>query len=65
MHIIATVGSFLFNHLEYVVATGGGIVAFTLIKTRRIKHSSNDLTHMVIKLNKNKEALTKKSKSIV
>lgn len=65
MDIISTTGTFLFNHLEYVVACGGGIVAFTLLKTKRTKKSSNDLTHMVVKLNRNKEGISKRSKSVV
>lgn len=63
---IEKVLTFMFNNLEYIVAGIGGIGAFLFIKTRKIgKTYSNNLTYLVVKHNKNKEAITKRSKSTI
>jgi hypothetical protein len=56
------IGTFLYNNLEWVIGSIGIVGTGIVLMTRKTYDHSNDLTPYVVKLNKQKDAISKQSK---
>jgi hypothetical protein len=54
---------FILNSPEYLAVVSMPIILYALYKMKKFKPSKNDLTPLLIKLNKQKEAMNQRSKS--
>jgi hypothetical protein len=57
--------AFLFTYLEYIVAGLGVVGTVIFIKTKKISNNSNDLTPLIVKHNKQKAAITERTKGVL
>lgn len=57
-------GKMLFDNLEYVVVIGGAAVAFCIFKSKSFKGNRNDLTPLMLKLDRQRQAVNKKGKGM-
>jgi hypothetical protein len=57
-----TIGAFLYNYLEYVIATVGGMGFVIYLSTKKTYDNSNDLTPYIVKLGRQKDAINKQTK---
>jgi hypothetical protein len=59
--------AFIIANLEYIVAGAGaiGTITIAILKTKKTGSKSNDLTSYVIKLNKQKTAITDRTKGVL
>jgi hypothetical protein len=55
---------FLIAYLEYIVAAAGTVGAVVFIKAKKPNGGSNDLTTLVIRHNKQKAAITERTKGV-
>lgn len=53
----------LFNNLEIVTASVGGIGVLLFISSTKIKKSEDDVSQYIVEIKKHKESLNKRSKS--
>lgn len=56
---------FVLTYLEYIVAALGTVGAVVFIKTRKPSSGNNDLTQFVIKHNKQKAAISERTKGVL
>lgn len=57
------IGKFLMDNLEYIVIAPTPLIVYGLIKLKKYKICSNDLTPYVEKLNRKKEDINNRSKA--
>jgi hypothetical protein len=56
------IGAFIYTYLEYVVGGVGAVGFIGYMLTRKTHDHSNDLTPYVVKLGRQKDAITKQTK---
>lgn len=60
---IGAIGVLLVNNIEYLALASAPAVIFLMMKVKNYRGNKNDLTQYMVRHNKQKEAMTKKSKS--